>query len=527
MKTRRLVAPYITAAILVALGALWIAFAPLQFGGQAGYVIVNGISMEPGFHKGDLVILRQAESYQVGDVVTYRHPTIGPVIHRIIAFDLDRFVFKGDNNSWVDSYHPTGAELMGRLWIHLPGLGRWVEHLREPRAAAALAGLVGVVIMAPLIKPMKRRERRPAGVKSSAATPAVPGPLASEGVFFGLATLLLASLVLAIFAFTRPLTRTASETLRYTQSAQFHYSATAPAGIYDSTTIRTGEPIFLSLTPNMAISATYALRSPSPRSIAGRAALVAQVSDDTGWQRRIELQPPQPFTGDTVTVAGTLDLRLIAAMIGDLERETNIDRMQYTVKVLPEVELDGLLGGEQLQERFAPDLQLTLDDHQLQVTKLEELAASGFARSKDGVLPHQFEQPNHLSLLVLRPEVRTLRWVAALGLLLVGGLLGWLTLATLRVARRSQSAAIALKYGSLLIEGAHGPRDRRERIVHVATIDDLAKLALREGRLMVHTHAGEQDVYAVREADTVYVYQTTAAPAAADATYDEHPVEEA
>ncbi len=41
-------------------------FAPAKLGGAAGYVLVNGISMEPRFHTGDLVIVRQADRYQVG-----------------------------------------------------------------------------------------------------------------------------------------------------------------------------------------------------------------------------------------------------------------------------------------------------------------------------------------------------------------------------------------------------------------------------------------------------------------------------
>ena len=50
--------------------AAWIAFAPLKAGGQASYVMVNGISMEPKYHTGDLVIVRKARTYQVGDVIT-------------------------------------------------------------------------------------------------------------------------------------------------------------------------------------------------------------------------------------------------------------------------------------------------------------------------------------------------------------------------------------------------------------------------------------------------------------------------
>lgn len=58
-----------TAASLIAIILLWIFFAPAQIGGQAYYVIVNGNSMEPLFHKGDFVVLRESKSYSIGDAV--------------------------------------------------------------------------------------------------------------------------------------------------------------------------------------------------------------------------------------------------------------------------------------------------------------------------------------------------------------------------------------------------------------------------------------------------------------------------
>ncbi len=137
----------LSALLLVALGAAWLAFAPLQFGGQAAYVIVSGNSMEPVFHRGDLAILRAATDYQVGDIVTYRHPTIGPVIHRIIAEDGDHFTFKGDHNTWTDAYRPSRAELIGKLWLYVPSAGLIVEQLHTPQHLAILAAVMGVIVM--------------------------------------------------------------------------------------------------------------------------------------------------------------------------------------------------------------------------------------------------------------------------------------------------------------------------------------------------------------------------------------------
>jgi signal peptidase I len=62
----------------------WTIFAPLEVGGKVKYVIIDGTSMLPKFVNGDLVVVRQAPYYEVGDVVASSYPGIGTVIHRIV-----------------------------------------------------------------------------------------------------------------------------------------------------------------------------------------------------------------------------------------------------------------------------------------------------------------------------------------------------------------------------------------------------------------------------------------------------------
>ena len=109
---------FFAAVGLVLTVTLWIVLAPTEFGGQATYVIINGNSMQPGLHEGDLVILRQADSFVVGDIATYRSPDVGTVIHRIIDRRGEQYIFQGDNNAWVDSYQPTQADLIGKYWFY-------------------------------------------------------------------------------------------------------------------------------------------------------------------------------------------------------------------------------------------------------------------------------------------------------------------------------------------------------------------------------------------------------------------------
>ncbi len=75
---------------LVLVSALWVLFAPSTLGGDFSYAIVTGDSMEPRFSTDDVVLLRRADDYAVGDVVAYRHPQLGAVLHRIVEVDGER-----------------------------------------------------------------------------------------------------------------------------------------------------------------------------------------------------------------------------------------------------------------------------------------------------------------------------------------------------------------------------------------------------------------------------------------------------
>ena len=139
--------------------AAWAIFAPPQLGGKVSYVVTDGVSMLPHYHKGDLVILRKEASYHVGEVAAYHNPQLGVVVmHRIIAREGNQFVFKGDNNNFADNYHPTATQIVGAEWIHLPRLGAIVTHLRIPAVTAVLLALVWVFSIGPA--PLSRRRRR-------------------------------------------------------------------------------------------------------------------------------------------------------------------------------------------------------------------------------------------------------------------------------------------------------------------------------------------------------------------------------
>ena len=139
-----------------AFAATWWYVAPPPLGGSTSFVTVDGTSMLPTLRMSDLVALRPEHTYRVGDIVGYRSGLIHRVVlHRIVAIHGGRYVFKGDNNSFVDPDRPTRAQLVGRLWLHVPSAGRLVQQLHRPPVAAALAVLL--VLAAGLGGETKRR----------------------------------------------------------------------------------------------------------------------------------------------------------------------------------------------------------------------------------------------------------------------------------------------------------------------------------------------------------------------------------
>ncbi len=101
---------------------------PMLFG--TGAAVVMSGSMSPTLEVGDLVIVRETESYEVGDVVVYRSGS-KLIVHRIIALDGDRVVTQGQANNVADPPIDSSA-IQGKVVAHVPGLGLAVNALKTP-----------------------------------------------------------------------------------------------------------------------------------------------------------------------------------------------------------------------------------------------------------------------------------------------------------------------------------------------------------------------------------------------------------
>jgi len=159
--------------LLVASLGLLAMFWPQSLGGAVAYVRVDGHSMDPTFHMGDLAVVRRQAAYRVGDAVAYRIPkgefgAGAVVIHRLIGgTGVTGYITKGDNKNLPDEWHPKTGDIVGRVRYDVPGFGTKLAALTRPMYLGGLVAALTVAVMllpsrAPT-KPVRRRGRHAFG----------------------------------------------------------------------------------------------------------------------------------------------------------------------------------------------------------------------------------------------------------------------------------------------------------------------------------------------------------------------------
>ena len=135
-------------AVVVVLVVFWAQYLrPQSLGGNAGYVLVSGQSMEPRYHTGDLVLVEKRASYHPGQVIAYRVPkgdamAGAQVIHRIIGGDAAHgFVVRGDNRTAPDVWRPRPRDIVGAKVLRIPNAIVVLQYLRAPVFLALLAAV--------------------------------------------------------------------------------------------------------------------------------------------------------------------------------------------------------------------------------------------------------------------------------------------------------------------------------------------------------------------------------------------------
>jgi signal peptidase I len=518
VKRIRLRSWLITAALVVLAALGWLFLAPTAIGGSTTYVVTGGNSMEPRFHSGDLALVRPAGHYEVGQIVAYHSPLLHVVVlHRIIARDGNRYVFKGDHNNFIDPTRPTRSGLLGALWLHLPHGGWVIRWIHTPLIAAGLRAVLAVPLLLGAGETRRRRRRRRSAASHAPAMPVstrehrIAGPAAIQMLGAASAVACVVCLAAAAFAFTSPLHKLTRAKISYSQHVAFGYHAAAPPGlVYPTGVVRTGDPIFLALVHDLSIKIDYRLASAAAHELAGTESVTLRLTGPGGWTRTIQAGPPHRFSGNHATSEVTLDLAYLRALFGRVEKLTGLSPGSgYTITVAPRVRVRGTLGGQAVADRFDPVLSFDLEALQLTLGGGSAGSSSGLADSKSGVVTATTTGSNSLDVGGLAIPIATLRLIA-LGCLLLAAVAGLLALALRHRRPVDEVARIKARYGQLIVPVVAVSDEMFWPPFDVTSIKALARLAELTQRVILHHHADGVDTYLVSDDATVYRYQVRA-----------------
>jgi len=502
--------------LAVALGwALWLR--PQFLGGPAAYVIVSGRSMEPLLHTGDLVITQRQTSYDVGEVVAYR-VNQQLVIHRIVGGSaIEGFKTRGDNKQSTDPWTPTARDVVGKLWIHLPGAGKILGNLRQPLVFAALATGTAVVVYPPQARKRRRNRARVGRYLGRAISPL--GESTSLSALLGVTGILtLAMTVAAIFSFSQPLqVAEVVEVPLHRHRVSFTYTVhtlpstldpdgvlgpVSPSPTEDAPETPEARPmiVFTRLARNLELEFDYALEGAQPAEIQGEFAAVLQVTAEDAWSSSFELAPPAPFAGNTLTRAVNVNFGEVFALIDRVEEETGFEAGTYTVSVIPTLLVRGQLGSQAVEDSYAPAFIMTLTRTQISMD-------TDLARSEERTRSETVVRENTVTVLGSPVSVSLARWTSLPGAIIALGTTVMLLLVGFFGYGQAEAAQIEARYGSLLLSVKTADIPGSDRSVEVATIRDLARLAQQNGRNIMHMRQGKSShLYFVQEGDTTYKY---------------------
>src|SRR5665213_221460 len=540
----------LSAGALVVVGLFWFNFAPTRLGGDSIYVVTAGISMEPRFHAGDVAILRPASSYEVGEIVGYKSPRIGIVMHRIIGEKKGHFLMKGDNNNFVDEYHPAPSDVVGKLWLHVPKVGRIISSQRDREstvflAAAAMGGIIGV----PAERERRRRRKKTRRGETSTsgakafrppshhrrgggpvmAVIGLPGQVAASII----CVVALAALALGAFSYTRSTTTVTTKHLSYSQTGTWSYSGAAKGDVYPNGVVTTGEPIFSAVAPVVKVDFVYKFVSALPSHLTGRAGLTALLISSNGWSHTLPVGPKISFSGTEARLTGTLNLPAIERYVASIGAQTGQSTgggASYTLVLEPAVHASGMLGSSSvLEENFNPSLSFTVQGNEAQLSNGQNGSATKTLAqlvepSTAGSVSVPRTTSANLSIIGLNPSVSASRRVAAWVLLAcVLALLG-LGILLREASRAPEADRIAARYGAILVAGERPAALGGAGTVRVANIEDLVKIAEYQGRMILHCVGESGRDYFVRDQTLTYLYSTRDQPSGGRATQEAVPV---
>ena len=128
---------YLVITIILSVAVLLVA-SLLPIPGNYQIKVVLSGSMEPAIHTGSIVVIKPADIYKVGDIITFGKDTKRnvPTTHRIVEMRVESgemlYKTKGDANNGTDSREVKESEVVGKVLFSVPYAGYLIDLARKP-----------------------------------------------------------------------------------------------------------------------------------------------------------------------------------------------------------------------------------------------------------------------------------------------------------------------------------------------------------------------------------------------------------
>ncbi|MGN0493634.1 MAG: signal peptidase I [Acutalibacteraceae bacterium] len=128
---------------------------PTVFGFSCA-VVISG-SMSGTIEVNDLVVIRSADEYREGNIITFKEGS-SLVTHRIVGEKDGGFITKGDANNAEDSEAVQRDDIVGRVVLVIPKIGAALEALKSPLGMTCTVFAFILIIMLPSRKQPEGQE---------------------------------------------------------------------------------------------------------------------------------------------------------------------------------------------------------------------------------------------------------------------------------------------------------------------------------------------------------------------------------
>lgn len=125
---------------------------PMPFGYGAATVLSG--SMEPEFSRGDLIVVKESDTYELNDIVVFQDGA-SLVVHRIIDMEGSTVTTKGDANNTADEPVDISA-VKGKVLFFIPYAGDVVSFLKTPVGTFCIIAAAIALIEIPRILEKKK-----------------------------------------------------------------------------------------------------------------------------------------------------------------------------------------------------------------------------------------------------------------------------------------------------------------------------------------------------------------------------------